>query len=766
MANNEAKVDRLKNYVEMITKKHGGIDAQIETLKKQPRPAANERSLESMQAGPSTVEMAQTGLEQIQLNRTPSPFEASALEAIINENLRPAVYVVDGTFTMTHPLWTRLSQDPVIKQRIEQAIPSIGRIELPGSQYPYGGTGFVVGEGLIMTNRHVAEIFATGLGDKRLSFQDGSKAGIDFLQEQDRPTGPMLSVRKVVMIHPYWDMAILSVEGLPATRKPLKLSLKDARDLVGHDIFVVGYPAFDGRNPSDVQQNLFDGHFGVKRLQPGALQGGMKTSSFAKMVPAATHDCSTLGGNSGSAVIDLDTGEVLALHFGGLYHEKNYCVPSFELSRDDRVIATGIKFAGAASGGEHDWDDWWARADATEAPAGVSAKAVPAPAATAVHMQQGSPISSAAADAASVTAGGGSVTIDVPLRITISLGQPGTAAVVARTESVAPQVLTEALQEPFRDTDFSSRTGYDPNFLNAPGQDASLTAVHVPLPAPADPSVLAKAKDGATLLAYENFSIAMHAKRRLALFTASNVTKEPKLRKPDPSADYSRRGLSGLGPNDQEKWYLDPRLDEKFQLPDVFFTKDRKAFDKGHIVRRDDVAWGRTYPILRRANGDTYHVTNCSPQVAEFNRSNAGEENWGDLENVVLSEAANERLCVFAGPVLEDSDEIFVGKGDGGITLRAKVPKRFWKLIVSRVDDGIAAYGFVLEQDLSDVSFTEFVVPTEFVPSMSPIADIESMAGVSFGDDIRNADQFDTVRGGEVSLRGGVRRKKRKPAPG
>ena len=76
--------------------------------------------------------------------------------------------------------------------------------------------------------------------------------------------------------------------------------------MVGHDIFVVGYPAFDGRNPSDVQQNLFDGHFGVKRLQPGQLQGGMKTSSFAKMVPAATHDCSTLGGNSGSAVIDLE----------------------------------------------------------------------------------------------------------------------------------------------------------------------------------------------------------------------------------------------------------------------------------------------------------------------------------------------------------------------------------------------------------------------------------------------------------------------------
>ena len=298
--------------------------------------------------------------------RTPS---SSGLEAIINEELRPAVDVIDGTFSITHPLWTQLSQDAAIKRRIEEAIPSIGRIELPDNRrYPYGGTGFVVGDGLIMTNRHVAEIFAQGLGDKRLNFIDGAKAGIDFLREQGRPTGPTLMVRKVLMIHPYWDMAILAVDGLPATRKPLRLSLKDARDMVGHDIFVIGYPAFDGRNPADVQRNLFDGRYGVKRLQPGELQGGVKTASFGKQVPAATHDCSTLGGNSGSAVIDLDTGEVLALHFGGLYHQKNYSVPSSELARDARVIATGVKFAGEPAGGSNDWGGWWTRADATEAP--------------------------------------------------------------------------------------------------------------------------------------------------------------------------------------------------------------------------------------------------------------------------------------------------------------------------------------------------------------------------------------------------------------
>jgi endonuclease G len=443
----------------------------------------------------------------------------------------------------------------------------------------------------------------------------------------------------------------------------------------------------------------------------------------------------------------------MGLHFGGLYHQQNFSVPSSELARDSRVIDAGVKFAGEPTGGNHEWADWWTRADATEEPAAPGALTSQ----NTTRVQQ----SSREKDVATTSIGGdGSVHIEVPLRITISLGQPGAAATIVKTvaESVAGD-FTEALREPIRDTDYSSRSGYHPDFLNAPGQDPSLSPVSVPMPAAADASVLAKTGNGETILNYQNFSIAMHAQRRLALFTASNVTEEQNLRRPDPNEDYTRRGLSGLGPNDQERWYTDPRLEDRFQIPDVFFTKDRKAFDKGHIVRRDDVAWGATYENLRRANGDSYHVTNCSPQVSDFNQSAKGEDNWGDLENHVLSEAANERLCVFAGPVLDPGDEVFVGKGDGGTTLRAKIPSRFWKVIVSRVDDGIAAYGFVLEQDLSEVEFREFTVPPEFLPTMRPIAEIESLGGIKFDASIQGADQFDTVRGEEVSMRGGARRR-------
>ena len=60
--------------------------------------------------------------------------------------------------------------------------------------------------------------------------------------------------------------------------------------------------------PLEEAQPRFDRVFQVKRLQPGELDGGVSTASFGHVVPAATHDCSTLGGNSGSAILDLETG--------------------------------------------------------------------------------------------------------------------------------------------------------------------------------------------------------------------------------------------------------------------------------------------------------------------------------------------------------------------------------------------------------------------------------------------------------------------------
>jgi endonuclease G, mitochondrial len=730
------ETERLKNYLQLITRKHGKAGEVLEGLA-QAKKNDPGKGFESMAAPKQDLERVKSGILAVERGEAVPPDQRNGLEAIINEDIRPAIDIVGGKFNSTHQLWTHLSKDETIRTRIESVIPSVGRIELPGNRrYPYGGTGFVVGKGLLMTNRHVAEIFAEGLGDRQVNFIRGQNAGINFVRELGSPEGETLMVRKILMIHPYWDMALLSVEGLPDVHKPLKLSLRDPRQMDGQDIFVIGYPASDPRNPADVQQQLFGGNYGIKRLQPGELHLGMKTSSFGKMVDAATHDCSTLGGNSGSAVFNMDTGEVMALHFGGLYHEQNFAVPASELAQDDRVIKAGVCFAGNPPGGGNSWSGWWARADASEA---VRADATPPAAQTIVS-----------STSQTVASSDGTVSFEVPLRITIQLG--GGAATILKTETVSG-LSTDEAPALLRDTNYQSRTGYNPDFLKT----VELDAPAVPMPHAKDETALAPVEGGGTTLHYQNFSLQMQAKRRLALFTASNVTKEPKLKEPEPGRDYSRKGLGG----ESDKWFPDPRVAAKHQLPEVFFTKDRKAFDKGHVVRRDDVAWGTTYDNLLRGNADSFHVTNCSPQVGNFNRSANGQDNWGDLENHVLSEAANERLCVFAGPVLGDDDQVFSGVGEKGTAISARIPAEFWKVIVARVDEGIAAYGFVLEQDLSDVQWEEFTVPAEFAPAMCALADIEAMTGVVFDDAIRNADQFDNTRGQEIAMRANVKKRKK-----
>jgi endonuclease G len=306
----------------------------------------------------------------------------------------------------------------------------------------------------------------------------------------------------------------------------------------------------------------------------------------------------------------------------------------------------------------------------------------------------------------------------------------------------------EKMVEPFHDDDYTERQGYNERFLGT----------RVPLPRVLDLSVVSKLDDGSHAIPYEHFSIVMHKKRRIAVFAASNVDGRPEARRPDPTRRYTRGGLSGLGKNDQEKWFTDPRIAALHQLPDRFFNKDRASFDKGHLVRRDAVAWGEDYDEVRRANGDSYHVTNCSPQVKGFNRSNLGGL-WGKLENLVLdqAEADGEVYSVFAGPVLDDGDPAFSGFDDNG-RVRVSIPRRFWKVVVARRGAQLESFGFLLDQDLTGVDF-EFAVNAEWRARLISIPDLEAEIGlVRFPRKIHDSDQADAEDGERVRAAAGMER--------
>ena len=117
-----------------------------------------------LEAAGAAEPMRQRTVEKLAQGIPLSPAERFHLEAIIIPEKRPAIDIVGGDYSTRHQDWLHLNDEP-IRARLRGAFASIGRIELPGHpDRPYGGTGFVVGDGLLMTNRHVAEISPRGWG--------------------------------------------------------------------------------------------------------------------------------------------------------------------------------------------------------------------------------------------------------------------------------------------------------------------------------------------------------------------------------------------------------------------------------------------------------------------------------------------------------------------------------------------------------------------------------------------------------------------------
>jgi hypothetical protein len=310
----------------------------------------------------------------------------------------------------------------------------------------------------------------------------------------------------------------------------------------GRNIVAVGYPAQDWRSDLALQDRIFRGTYNVKRLQPGALRQRANIRSFANLVNAVTHDASTLGGNSGSAIIDVETQQVLGLHFAGEYLKANYAVPMFELARDARVIAKKLNFDSTLTP-TNDWEPAWLSAGETEAPVGT-AKTQRTPSA---HLQSSAPAAGSTSIEQSPAAAPVPTTADaaiwtIPINVTVSIGTAQRAA--------SPAVPTEAGSEEavVVDQDYSTRPGYDPEFLDG---------VTVPLPKLTTASMKsdtaqvradARKHNDPFELAYYHYSVYMNKKRRTAWFSAANVDGDHRPNIGTRSGDHRRHGKARIDP--------------------------------------------------------------------------------------------------------------------------------------------------------------------------------------------------------------------------
>lgn len=285
----------------------------------------------------------ETALEKLQKDGTSarlSDREAMALEAVILTVGRPALLIQQGSFPPAPVGWESLEDH---RPAIENTIPSVGRIDIVAEKKRYHlGTGFVVAPNLVMTNAHIVQKLARRDDDGTWMFYQGREHSMEMIGEKGSADSWQFRISNVNSVHPTFDLALIDIEPVSTDESrpapaPLRFARIDPSPQV--DVYLLGYPEADktGETPKEVIEEIFGKDYGVKRLQPGRYAKNLDDG------PTFAHDCSTLGGNSGSCVVDLQTNEVIGLHFRGYYGVQNDAIALWKL-RDDPLLKSRVEF--------------------------------------------------------------------------------------------------------------------------------------------------------------------------------------------------------------------------------------------------------------------------------------------------------------------------------------------------------------------------------------------------------------------------------------
>lgn len=278
----------------------------------------------------TAMEKAQTG--DSPLESLVQDTHVSVLEAIVLMTGRPPMLVHNDKVVM-EPLPDFPAGTDLKIRNAEKWIPSVGRVEFLNANSGWGGSGSVVatrdGDLLVITNRHVAKLVAKRQYDGKGVFirnAAGIRCGaeIDFREEATSLRGDRSRTVAVTGIDYLADdlaadIALLRIAP-GAFPLPSAIPLADVEAKIGDLVALIGYPAFDPRNDADVQAHYFQDIYDVKRFAPGEVKQPLTGTTTLQ------HDCTSLGGNSGSPLIDLSTGRIVGLHFSGKYGVGNSAV--------------------------------------------------------------------------------------------------------------------------------------------------------------------------------------------------------------------------------------------------------------------------------------------------------------------------------------------------------------------------------------------------------------------------------------------------------
>jgi endonuclease G len=279
--------------------------------------------------------------------------------------------------------------------------------------------------------------------------------------------------------------------------------------------------------------------------------------------------------------------------------------------------------------------------------------------------------------------------------------------------------------------DYEGRPGFDPEFL---GGQHPIALPRLTGSRQADAIAVV---GGGCELRFWTYSTIMSRSRKLPFLSAANFDRNTKTQLPRPT-----------------DWLLDPRLDDDpdrathLQISDSWYKHQNSAglgrgpFDRGHLTAFENSTWGDE-PL--RNGTDTFHFSNCAPQVAAFNE----HEVWRNIEVWAAQTGSTGVVSIFNGPIFDappsaPGDKYYElrsfepGKPDPTLQGLA-IPKQYFKVAAYVEDETMKVQAFVVTQEnyfesLPDlVDLDEAISAAELALYRVPIATVTHLTGLDFG---------------------------------
>lgn len=276
--------------------------------------------------------------------------EFDSLEVIVQVLGRPALRLPKGrvkgpvTDLGANTRWIILLNDA--RSRINKAAASVARLNrLRGDGgEEHMGTAWRLGADLLVTNRHVAEKLAQDptLAPDQWLLNPMCPFIADFGMTDDPDRTIRFKVASLIYCAPEREIDVAVLRLQPDGQQfpdALEVSFDEARLgrvvdgepplFKGQPVYVVGHPLL--RLPTMQSLQVFGDADGLKRVSPGF------TTALLSECSSVDHDCSTLGGSSGAALLDVHEHRVVGIHLGGRADETGGVTEKF-----NRAVATAL----------------------------------------------------------------------------------------------------------------------------------------------------------------------------------------------------------------------------------------------------------------------------------------------------------------------------------------------------------------------------------------------------------------------------------------